>query len=206
MGGARIKEEKIMSDAGFLSRGRKKREREDIRQYMQVLGKVTGTKWKTRDKCKNKRRPNVLEKTETTALRSIPAIALSNGVRKKSTTRKNHTSPSKGAMESDSRVDYVENMPPLINSSRPTLLSDCQHSPDLHHKHTSPTPEAVSSKTPDSNPNETAITDEVVSDDLPLSWDSIIDGSQPHTRYDISDSTLLSVMNCDTQQILAELQ
>ena len=93
----------------------------------------------------------------------------------------------------------------------PPSPPDQQHCPDLQHdaiEHTSLNSELVSSKAPDTNPNEQreSVTDE---SELPLSWDSIIDGSlpsQPHNRYDISDSALVAVMNCDTQQILAELQ
>ena len=202
----------------WLGRARR-RETEDIRKFIPVLGKVLAStqrphgieveRKKARDK---KRRMKGLQ--EATC---IPAIALSKGVRKKSSARDHHRE-SEGS----------ENTPPgRLNKTIPSPPP----SPPPPHSPPPPPPSPVYNYTIDeqvtfvaepidcspSSPTdrggvsvtEAPPTQLNLEEEVPSSWDSIIDGSLPSQlpdKYKMSETSLQAALNCDTDQLLAQLQ
>lgn len=218
-----------MSDASdFLhrprKRRRKKRENEDIRKYVSALGKVhstlpkdkSGSEWKSGER---RRKGSVnqctwqLGREETTTPARVPAIALSNGLRKKQLTV---------GSDYNEMAEDVENIPSNEKPSTSLPTDCCRHSNSWHTSisedptcsHSSSL-NVVASVSPAVTDQPCCATDQtplpsqsVVESDHPSSWDSIIDGSLPSQLYDkhISETSLLAVVDCDTQQLLAQLQ
>ena len=206
-----------MSENRFWLGRARKREREDIRKFIPVLGKVLAptqrphgieVERKARERKRRTREKQLdLKRKEATC---VPAIALSKGVRKKSSAKDNQRECEESENTPPKQLNKtIPSPPPPPSHTVYNCLNDEQGISVSEHTNCSSFPSSAVTDRSSASAAETPPTPLTLEEDAPSSWDSIIDGSLPSQlpdRYKVSENSLLAVMSCDTDQLLAQLQ